>query len=200
MTSRRLAAILAADVVGYSAMMEGDEERTASRIRALRSNIIEPALEQHSGRLVKAVGDGVFAEFSSPVEAVRAALVIQQRLRAEMLLKLNPSDSILLQRSAALLAFLGEPDRARDLFERALAIDPDDIQVRYNAACTYSMLGDLDAAITSLENWMLYVGLHARLFMLRDSDFDPIRSHPRYHDLLSRLGLSEVAENDYEAT
>ena len=83
MTSRRLAAILAADVVGYSAMMEDDEERTASRIRALRSEIIEPALAQHSGRLVKTAGDGVFAEFSSPVEAVRAALVMQQRLLAE---------------------------------------------------------------------------------------------------------------------
>lgn len=82
MTSRRLAAILAADVVGYSAMMEDDEERTASRMRALRSDIIEPVLAQHSGRLIKTTGDGLFAEFSSPVQAVRAALVIQKRLLA----------------------------------------------------------------------------------------------------------------------
>ena len=73
MTTRRLAAILAADVVGFSSMMEKDEEGTASRIRAVRREVIEPELSAHQGRLVKTTGDGFLAEFASPVEAVRCA-------------------------------------------------------------------------------------------------------------------------------
>jgi len=80
MTTRRLAAILAADVSGFSAMMERDEEGTAARIRALRAEVIEPALARHHGRLVKTTGDGFLAEFASPVEAVRSALAIQDQL------------------------------------------------------------------------------------------------------------------------
>src|SRR5215203_5860317 len=82
MTTRRLAAILAADVAGFSAMMERDEEGTAARIRALRADVIEPALARHQGRLVKTTGDGFLAEFASPVEAVRSALAIQDQLGA----------------------------------------------------------------------------------------------------------------------
>jgi adenylate cyclase len=80
MTTRRLAAILAADVVGFSAMMEKDEEGTALRIRTLRREVVEPTLSAHQGRLVKATGDGFLAEFASPVEAVRCALSIQSRV------------------------------------------------------------------------------------------------------------------------
>src|SRR5215207_3949756 len=80
MTTRRLAAILAADVAGFSAMMERDEEGTAARIRALRGEVIEPALARHQGRLVKTTGDGFLAEFASPVEAVRSAIAIQDQL------------------------------------------------------------------------------------------------------------------------
>lgn len=80
MTTRRLAAIMAADVAGFSAMMERDEEGTAARIRALRTDVIEPALARHHGRLVKTTGDGFLAEFASPVEAVRSALAIQDQL------------------------------------------------------------------------------------------------------------------------
>jgi adenylate cyclase len=77
MTTRRLAAILAADVVGFSTMMEKDEEGTASHVRAVRREVIEPKLSAHQGRLVKTTGDGFLAEFASPVEAVRCALSIQ---------------------------------------------------------------------------------------------------------------------------
>src|SRR5215203_900976 len=84
MTSRRLAAILAADVAGFSAMMERDEEGTAARIRALRTDVIEPGLARHHGRLVKTTGDGFLAEFASPVEAVRSALAIQDQLSADV--------------------------------------------------------------------------------------------------------------------
>jgi adenylate cyclase len=70
MTTRRLAAILAADVAGFSAMMERDEEGTATRVLASRIEVIEPALAGHHGWLVKTTGDGFLAEFASPVEAV----------------------------------------------------------------------------------------------------------------------------------
>jgi adenylate cyclase len=66
MTTRRLAAILAADVVGFSTMMERDEESTAERIRKLRAEVVTPTLDRHHGRLVKTTGDGFLAEFASP--------------------------------------------------------------------------------------------------------------------------------------
>ncbi len=74
---RRLAAILAADVAGYSDLMSKDEEGTLARLRELRRNVIEPAIKKHYGRLVKTVGDGFLVEFSSPVEAVRCAVELQ---------------------------------------------------------------------------------------------------------------------------
>ena len=80
--ARRLATILAADVVGFSAMMERDEEKTYAQIETLRRELIEPALAKHQGRLVKTTGDGFLAEFASPVEAVRSALGIQEQLCA----------------------------------------------------------------------------------------------------------------------
>jgi adenylate cyclase len=83
MTTRRLAAILAADVVGFSSMMEKDEEGTASRIRTMRREVVEPKLGAHKGRLVKATGDGFLAEFASPVEAVRCALAVQDKIAGQ---------------------------------------------------------------------------------------------------------------------
>jgi adenylate cyclase len=77
---RRLAAILAADVVGYSAMMEHAQEATYARIGELRRDVIEPSLAGHQGRLIKTTGDGFFAEFSSPVAALRCAVQIQDQL------------------------------------------------------------------------------------------------------------------------
>ena len=75
---RRLAAILAADVVGYSKLVGSDEARTLAQLHALRANIIEPTIGKHSGRLFKAVGDGFLVEFASAVQAVEAAQAIQQ--------------------------------------------------------------------------------------------------------------------------
>jgi TolB-like protein len=75
---RRLAAILAADVVGYSRLMESDEAGTLARLKALRRAIVEPAIARHAGRMVKLMGDGALVEFASAVEAVICALEIQQ--------------------------------------------------------------------------------------------------------------------------
>jgi adenylate cyclase len=74
---RRLAAILAADVVGFSALMERDEEGTYARVGRLRREVIEPRLSENQGRLIKTTGDGFLAEFASPIAALRCALAIQ---------------------------------------------------------------------------------------------------------------------------
>jgi len=75
--TRKLAAILAADVVGYSKLAGADEERTLARLRGLRSDLIDPAIAVHHGRIVKRTGDGVLIEFRSVVDAVRCAIEVQ---------------------------------------------------------------------------------------------------------------------------
>jgi TolB-like protein len=77
---RKIAAILVADVVGYSRLASADEDRTLSRLRALRSDLIDPAVAHHHGRVVKRTGDGLIAEFRSVVEAVRSAIAMQNGL------------------------------------------------------------------------------------------------------------------------
>src|SRR4051812_37258969 len=78
---RRLSAILAADVAGYSRLMHSDEEATHAKLTALLADAVEPAIAEHGGRIVKNMGDGCLAEFSSAVEAVRAALQFQTRVK-----------------------------------------------------------------------------------------------------------------------
>jgi adenylate cyclase len=75
--TRKLAAILAADVAGYSRLAGADEERTLARLRALRSDLIDPTIAVHHGRVVKRTGDGVLIEFRSVVDAVRCAIEVQ---------------------------------------------------------------------------------------------------------------------------
>ena len=79
-TPRRLAAILAADIAGYSRLMEADEEGTLVRLRALRRELIDPQIKAHGGRIVKTTGDGILIEFASVVDAVRCAIALQHRL------------------------------------------------------------------------------------------------------------------------
>ena len=76
--TRKLTTILAADVAGYSRLAAVDEERTLARLRALRSDLVDPAVSIHHGRVVKRTGDGILVEFRSPVEAVRCAIEIQE--------------------------------------------------------------------------------------------------------------------------
>jgi adenylate cyclase len=77
---RRLAAILAADVVGYSALMQSAEEATYAEFERLKRELIEPSLSRHEGRLIKTTGDGALVEFASPFAAVRCALEMQDHL------------------------------------------------------------------------------------------------------------------------
>ena len=79
---RRLAAILIADVAGYSRLVAADEEGTHLRLRAYQREILEPKVREHRGRIVKNTGDGALAEFSSVVDAVRCALEVQGVLAA----------------------------------------------------------------------------------------------------------------------
>jgi adenylate cyclase len=74
---RRLAAILAGDVAGYSRLMGADEEGTLSRLNAHRREFLDPKVAEHRGRIVKRTGDGVLIEFASAVDAARCAVEIQ---------------------------------------------------------------------------------------------------------------------------
>jgi class 3 adenylate cyclase len=78
--TRKLVAILVADVVGYSRLAGADEDRTLSRLRGLRSDLIDPAIAAHHGRIVKRTGDGSIIEFRSVVDAVRCAIEVQTGL------------------------------------------------------------------------------------------------------------------------
>src|SRR5262245_60858529 len=81
-TARRLAAIVAADVVGYSRLMGSDEEGTLAALKAHRRELIDPLISQHQGRIVKTTGDGLLIEFASIVDAVRCAVVMQQGMES----------------------------------------------------------------------------------------------------------------------
>src|SRR5207247_2430335 len=78
--TRKLAAILVADVVGYSRLAGADEDRILARLRSLRSDLIDPTIAVHHGRVVKRTGDGAIIEFRSVVDAVRCAIEIQNSM------------------------------------------------------------------------------------------------------------------------
>jgi len=78
--TRRLAAILAADVAGYSRLMGADEEGTLERLKGLRRELLDPQIGEHHGRIVKTTGDGLLVEFASVVDAVRCAVAVQQAM------------------------------------------------------------------------------------------------------------------------
>jgi class 3 adenylate cyclase len=77
---RRLAAIMAADVAGYSRLMGADEEGTLAALRAIRRELTDPKIAEHHGRIVKTTGDGLLVEFASVVDAVRCAADIQRAI------------------------------------------------------------------------------------------------------------------------
>src|SRR5262245_19697029 len=81
-TERRLSAILAADVANYSRLMGADEEGTLARLKGHRSELIDPKIAEHRGRIVKTTGDGLLVEFASVVDAGRCALDIQRGMSA----------------------------------------------------------------------------------------------------------------------
>jgi class 3 adenylate cyclase len=79
-TERRLAAVLAADVVAYARLMGQDEARTHSRLKAIRRELVDPSVKRHGGRVVKSTGDGALVEFPSALEAVSCAVEVQKAM------------------------------------------------------------------------------------------------------------------------
>jgi adenylate cyclase len=80
---RRLAAVLAADVAGYSRLMGRDEEGTLANLKAFRKTLLDPAIAEHRGRIVKTTGDGMLVEFASAVDAARCAVEVQRGMAAQ---------------------------------------------------------------------------------------------------------------------
>jgi adenylate cyclase len=80
---RRLAAVLAADVAGYSRLMGADEEGTLARLKAIRKSLVDPAIAAHRGRVVKTTGDGMLVVFASAVDAARSAIEVQRSMSSE---------------------------------------------------------------------------------------------------------------------
>src|SRR5262245_38308137 len=151
--ARRLAAILAADVVGYSRLMENDEQGTLAALKARRKEVLQPTVREHNGRIFKVNGDGVLVEFASPTDAVECAIRLQRAMAAknrdslpapEIVLRvgINLGD-VLVEGSdlygdgvnvAARLEGLAEPGGiwiSRSVFE----------QVRRKLDCTFEALG-----------------------------------------------------------
>jgi len=106
--------------------------------------------------------------------------------RAEEAMRKHPESSRPAQLTAATLAGMGKRDEAIAWLERAIALDPDDSQTLYNAACTWSQLGEFDRAFELLERWLPKAGVEKRMWLKQDIDFDPIRSDPRFEDLLEK--------------
>lgn len=164
----------------------GDFDRAARYF--LRAMEIQPDDYQSTFLLVL-----VLQSLGQPEEAARYARLGLRR--AEEALRLHPESSRPAQQGAAALAFLGERDRAEEWLERALAIDPDDVVGYYNAACTYSLLGEADRAIDLLEICLQQFAPERKLWLEKDSDLDPIRTHPRYQSLLQLAGLPPASDS-----
>ena len=80
---RQLAAVLAADVAGYSRLMGADEEGTLARLKAVRKALVDPTIAAHRGRIVKTTGDGLLVEFASAVDAARCAIEVQRGMAGQ---------------------------------------------------------------------------------------------------------------------
>jgi formylglycine-generating enzyme required for sulfatase activity/class 3 adenylate cyclase len=154
MTPRRLAAIVAGDITGYSRLMQVDEEGTHTRVKRIQRDLVEPSIAEHHGRLVKTTGDGFFAIFDSPVEAVRCGIVIQQNMlgrnaslprdqRIEYRIGVNLGDVIIEQDDiygdgvniASRLESIAEPGQvfiSGGIYE----------QIKHKLVCGYESLGD----------------------------------------------------------
>ena len=111
---------------------------------------------------------------------------------AERELALHPEDSRPAQLGSGALLALGEKDRSREWTARSLTIDPDDLVAQYNAACSYSQLGDVEAALNLLEQCLPKLGHEKVQWAKYDSDFDPLRNHPRFQKLFERIEQGEA--------
>jgi adenylate cyclase len=123
----------------------------------------------------------IFRSLNRPAESERyGELAIK---RAKEASRLHPEWSRPAQLAASTLAGLGRRGEAMEWLERAVLLDPDDGQTLYNAACTWSLLGDADRAFELLTRWFPKAGREKRMWLVQDADFDPIRHDPRFKEL-----------------
>jgi len=108
--------------------------------------------------------------------------------RAEQELNVHPENPRPAYLGASALITIGETDRAKEWLARALAIDPDDALTQYNAACIYARLGEAEAAFDLLEHFIPHANHENKAWIKHDSDFDPLRDHPRYKKILELIG------------
>jgi adenylate cyclase len=127
--TRKLAAILVSDVVGYSRLAGAEEERTLARLRGLRGDLIDPATAAHHGRIVKRTGDGSIVEFRSVVDAVRCAIEVQNGL-AERNAGLPPERRIQFRVGIHLGDVVEEEDG--DLMGDGVSFEPEDQLIPQN--------------------------------------------------------------------
>ena len=113
--------------------------------------------------------------------------------RAEEALRKHPESSRPAQLGATTLAAIGETEEAKRWLQRALAIDPDDSHIKYNAACVWAQLGEPDKAFDLLEQWALHSGRENRDWMLHDPDLNALRSLPRYKKIVDLID-ARIAE------
>lgn len=113
--------------------------------------------------------------------------------RAEEALRQHPESSRPAQLGAAVLATLGDTERAKEWMNRALEVDPDDRLALYNAACTWSQIGEPDRAMDYLERWAKVAAPETREWIKHDPDIHPLRGEPRYKTLI------EVIDNAAKA-
>ena len=104
--------------------------------------------------------------------------------KAEDELRAHPENANCACLGATVLAYLGERDRAIEWLDRSIFTDPGDVNVQYNAACTYALLGEVERALDLLEGWVPLVGPVMRRWFRNDSDLEGLRAHPRYQRLL----------------
>jgi adenylate cyclase len=115
--------------------------------------------------------------------------------RAEEALRKFPEGSRPAQLGATTLAAMGEFDQAKQWLERALAIDPDDSHIKYNAACVWALVGDHDRAFDLLEQWAKHSGQENKEWMLHDPDLESLHSHPRYQAILDQID-AQISERE----
>jgi len=107
---------------------------------------------------------------------------------AQSELTLHPENQRAAYGGAIALLAIGEKDRSKEWLSRALALDPDDILTQYNVACAYSLLGDIEAAFDLLVRLLPHANHETKAWIKHHSDFDPLRSHPRYQKVLELIG------------
>ena len=116
--------------------------------------------------------------------------------RAEQALRKHPESSRPAQLGATTLAAIGEVEEAKRWIERALAIDPDDSHIKYNAACVWAQVGEPDKAFDLLEEWAMHSGRENREWMLHDPDLAALRGLPRHRHILDLIDARIAAEAD----